>query len=71
MTYMHLTFGEVVRSGPTKWLKCGPAVPCVDPLDPDGKTRLLLVEPQYWGSSRPIVEELEYRSPFGNSISLK
>ena len=27
MTYMHLTFGEVVRSGPTKWLNCGSSCP--------------------------------------------
>lgn len=71
MTYTHLTFGEVVCSGPTKWLECGPAIPCVVPLDRPGKTRLLLVESRYWGSSRPIVEEFEYRSPFGKSISLK
>ncbi len=59
MVYTHLTFGEVVRTGPTKWLKSGPAVPFKNAA---GVIRLLLVEPKYWESSCPVVREYRPRS---------
>jgi hypothetical protein len=63
MKHIHVTFGQVVRSGATKWLKCGPSVPCTDS---NGKVRLLLIEPQYWVSIPPIVREFQHRSWFGS-----
>ena len=66
MTFEHLVYGAVVRSGPTKWLKSGAAVPCVDQF---GKTRLLLVDPQYWGKSRPTVREYQVRSRFFSRLN--
>lgn len=68
MSYIHLTFGEVVRSGPTKWFNSGPAVPCIDSL---GRVRLLLVDRKYWGLSRPRAREYKPRSWFGRKRRIR
>jgi hypothetical protein len=61
MVYTHKTFSEVVRTGRTKWLKSGPAVPFKDNKN---VIRLLLVEPMYWKYDCPLVREYKPRSWF-------